>query len=195
MNSLLSEVRAFTDRCHEEIEAKIDIFSRVRTIEDYQTLLLRLLAFYTPIEQALDKYSLELGTLGIWQDRRKTTLLTQDLEYFKIPSSLIQECPHSNLPTLFNLSQAIGCLYVLEGSTLGGQYIYKHFRNLFNMTEAQGGLAYYKGYGQSTRKMWTAFCNSLNRYSERLKDPSDRLVVLASAKQTFERFGTWLCNP
>jgi heme oxygenase len=54
-----------------------------------------------------------------------------------------------------NLNFAVGCLYVLEGATLGGQFISRHLATL-GIGPANGGL-FFHGYGAKTGEMWKSF--------------------------------------
>jgi len=47
----------------------------------------------------------------------------------------------------------LGYLYVMEGSTLGGQLISRHFRQTLGIELATGG-AYFHGYGEQTGARW-----------------------------------------
>ena len=186
-NRLLSEIRNYTQTCHTELEAKLDLLNRVRVVDDYQKLLLKLYGFYAPLEEALGKWKPEFEGLGLaFEMREKTSLLLNDLDHFKLGKGLPADLP---LPKTF--AQAVGCLYVLEGSTLGAQFICRHLKSLFK--ENDTSLSFYQGYGSSTGKMWQEFCEFLGRYSNQLKSESEFLEVSSSAKQTFQIFGEWVC--
>lgn len=47
----------------------------------------------------------------------------------------------------------LGALYVVEGSTLGGQYIARHVERVLALTPGEGD-AYFCGYGEHTGAMW-----------------------------------------
>jgi heme oxygenase (biliverdin-IX-beta and delta-forming) len=54
-----------------------------------------------------------------------------------------------------------GCLYVLEGSALGGQIISKRVKQTLGVGSATGG-AYFLGLGRQTASHWSDFLTALN---------------------------------
>lgn len=192
MSSLLSEIRAFTEGCHSELETKFDIFNSIQDQADYCALLARLHGLYSRLESALEPWSDEFVDLGLDYDKRKKlNLLTNDLRHFGW-NSLTSFGDDFSL-RIETFPQAVGCLYVLEGSTLGGQVISKHLKSKLQLNEDGTGLSFYQSYGSSTGQMWRNFCESLSRYSERLTDANLRQEVLISAKNTFAFVQRFLC--
>ena len=86
-----------------------------------------------------------------------------------------------------SLLALLGSLYVLEGATLGGQILSRHFVTQFNLSCRQG-CSFFAGYGSETGRRWRAFCELLNSYSS----PDGDAVIVQSAIQTFRCFENWL---
>jgi heme oxygenase len=84
---------------------------------------------------------------------------------------------------------ALGRLYVLEGSTLGGTFIDRHLAGL----PALGGvrLGAFSPYGAETGSMWRAFRRVV---CERAVDRCDVRRVVAGARTTFGALAAW-CEP
>jgi heme oxygenase len=194
MTTLLSEIRAFTEGCHSELEAKFDIFNTIRNEDEYLVLLFKLQAFYTQAEHLLGKWSNEFNALGlVYEKRKKLDLILSDLRHFG-RLEVATQAPTVVLPAIENFPQAVGSLYVLEGSTLGGQFISKYLKAVLKLSDNQAGISFYQSYGPSTGQMWKQFCEFLDRYSESLKEAGkDRQYVLDSAKSTFICIGQSLC--
>jgi heme oxygenase len=78
----------------------------------------------------------------------------------------------------------MGCLYVLEGSTLGGQMLQRHFKRQLALEEHRG-LTFFTGYGPDTPTRWKQFGAWLEQGS------LDEAVLLATARQTFLSLEGW----
>lgn len=124
-----------------------------------------------------------LADATFFDQRRKLTLLADDLAGLGI-----QE-PLDKLPTppeafrFGSEAAALGSLYVLEGSMLGGKLIARH-------VAAQLGHMplYHDAYGSRTGAMWREFQARLQT-RVRLCEHDD---VIGAAKDTFSRLRSWL---
>ncbi len=67
----------------------------------------------------------------------------------------------SRILSLPDLAQALGCLYVLEGATLGGQVLSRRSAEPFGFTRAHG-CAFFHRYGDQVGPLWQACCSVLN---------------------------------
>jgi len=121
--------------------------------------------------------------------RQRSGLIEQDLLCLGLkPSGRSLEFPEGRIPGLrvgeptFR-SSFLGAMYVMEGSTLGGQYIAKHLEKVFQF-EPGGGNAYFRGYAEHTGEMWNAFKAILVEVPEEQGDQ-----VIAAAKAMFGVFG------
>jgi heme oxygenase len=84
---------------------------------------------------------------------RRLVLLQQDLAAL----GLAQPAPaHGAVPALSGLPEALGSLYVLEGSALGGRFIAAHVRRHLALTPTHGA-AYFHGCGAGTAARWREF--------------------------------------
>ncbi|MDB5883846.1 MAG: biliverdin-producing heme oxygenase [Polaromonas sp.] len=153
----------------------------------YQQFLHRFLGYYEPLEAkmlALPYWD----TLGFdYAERYKTPRLLQDLRVLgETPESIeaLARCP--SLPTLTTQSQLLGCLYVIEGATLGGQIITRHLLANLGLRPSTG-TSFFDGYGGQTGSRWKAFCAMLSASGTESHDE-----IVASANQTFETLGNWL---
>jgi len=77
--------------------------------------------------------------------------------------------PGEFLPEIKNTAQAFGALYVIEGSTLGGQIIKKMVQKQLCM-EGNNGLSFFDGYREATSDMWQVFKGAY--YQSHSKNPS-----------------------
>ena len=115
--------------------------------------------------------------------RKRAPLLERDLAWF----SAEKDDGRSALPEMNDLPSFFGTMYVMEGSTLGGQFIARHVERVLHLSEGQGN-SYFRGHGSQTGPMWKEFCEMLK---VQIPDNQTDTVVL-SAKAMFKTFGTWM---
>ena len=141
-----------TKQQHDDTEAKLQsqkIFDKSYTLDDYKTLLIhnyKLINRYEhQIQEQLKNYSeLKLDL------RSKINSLKTDLNNLNISTE--NEEPTQNLE---NEAEAFGALYVMEGSTLGGNVIGKQLKR---NPEFEGvEFNYFGVYGENTGPYWQEF--------------------------------------
>jgi heme oxygenase len=74
----------------------------------------------------------------------------------------------------------------MEGSTLGGQILTRHFAGQLGV-RPDAGCRYFAAYGENTGAMWRAFGDLVAK-----RPPSENDDMLSAAIATFERLGDWL---
>ena len=95
-------------------------------------------------------------------ERKKTELIGNDLlflNYKKNESRLIFKNKFLTAPF------ALGILYVVEGSSLGGRYILKNVETISGL-DKQKGVSYFTGYGTKTGTYWKNFITILTTYEQ-----------------------------
>jgi heme oxygenase len=174
---------------HGRVERAVDLPARCGSVGAYRGLLARLLGIYRPIEHALSAFDWPAAGLG-FDERRKTGLLSADLATLGLTTAQIEgvsDC--AALPRPATLAAALGCLYVLEGATLGGQVIGRQVRRSLGIAPATGG-SFHAAYGDRAGVMWRAFREAADAYCG---DDFGRIEeAVAGAAATFEAFERWL---
>jgi heme oxygenase len=89
-------------------------------------------------------------------------------------------------------ARALGALYVLEGSTLGGAFLVVHLARTLGISPTAGasGLA---PYGNALREMWVAYADAVDGFVR--ADPGAAPEVIGAAKETFGRMLDWMRAP
>ncbi len=189
--SLREALRAETRPQHESIEGAIRVSERAATLEGYKLLLARFYGYYAPIERCLDTPGVLYDTLNSkitdFGRRRKLPWLDADLRALGMSPAEIDalpECPYT--PAIDDWARVVGCLYVLEGSTLGGQMMAKHLVEALGVAPERGA-AFYSRYGDEIGSMWQAFVKVLE--DPELADRHD--AVIDSARETFATMERW----
>ncbi|RZK54693.1 MAG: heme oxygenase, partial [Hymenobacter sp.] len=113
--------------------------------------------------------------------RQRAHLILNDLQQ---PASQLASCPA--MPPLDTWPQLLGAMYVLEGSTLGGQVIARQLAKA-NIPQR----LYFSGYGERTGTMWKAFCQLLTQAAT----PENEADIVQSARLTFQQLDAWLNQP
>jgi heme oxygenase len=120
--------------------------------------------------------------------RSKIDILVEDLRFLGDSLSAIDALEHcGELPALETRTQVLGSMYVVEGSTLGGQLLRRHFAERFGF-ESQGAR-YFTGYGERTGPMWKQFGEVVNAIPAAEEDEA-----IYAACQTFSVMHRWLCT-
>ena len=185
--SILARLRTETRPEHDAIEGALDLMSETLRPEAYRRTLERFYGFYSPMEAALER-------VGGWTqrgldmvERQKSPLLEADLRALGVANpEALAVC--TDLPPHGTVSAAFGCLYVLEGATLGGQIIKGAVEKSLGVTLETGGR-FFIGYGDRTGLMWQAFRTAVTAFAV---TPADQDEAVAAAKATFIKLRAWI---
>lgn len=186
---LMQRLKHETRSHHEQIERTLQLSVRCQSLAGYRAVLVRFYGFYAPIEAALAQVDGLPVALADLSARWKTQRIARDLEALDLPvpaQARIDLCP--DLPDLAAVAQAFGCLYVLEGATLGGQMIARQLAANLGLSPERGGT-FFSGYGPETGPRWRAFGEQLVTY---VTTPATEAVIVDAARETFCAFEGWL---
>jgi heme oxygenase len=175
--SPLEVIRQRTRPLHARLDASIDLSGALTSRESYSRLLLRYLSVYIPFEQAVATHSKETLNLINWPRRSKIPLLQRDLRAL---GSVEDPPPSPSLPSLDNQDALLGALYVVEGSALGGQIIYRQIEQKLHLTPASGA-AFFFGDGDQTGSLWKQFTAFLDHHITRPKRAADAAAAMFHA--------------
>ena len=174
---------------HARAEASLPLLDPALTRADYARVVTALHGFHAPLERELAAVPWARLDLD-WDARRKTPLLARDLRALRRTSGDVVALPACDrLPDASTLARALGCAYVLEGATLGGQLVRRHLARTLGLGP-DTGAAYYHAYGDDVGPMWRAFLAGLAVAVARDGCPPDE--VLAGARDTFDALADWL---
>jgi heme oxygenase (biliverdin-IX-beta and delta-forming) len=170
---------------HQLIERRLPVFQEGFNLEDYTQLVESFFGFWAPVEERLSKLAtLKDPDLGL-QSRLKCSLLRKDLLILGCDPTTVPLC--DRLPRLDTFFQGLGCLYVLEGSTLGSQIISRRLQEKLQLNEGSGA-SYFNAYSGSVGVRWMAF----KRFVSASVRPEHADNVVEAARQTFMCFYEWL---
>jgi heme oxygenase len=188
---IMQRLKRDTQFHHEQIERIVDLPSRLRSREAYRAVLVQFYGFYAPLEASLHRIEGLILALSDVAARRKAGLIARDLLALGLSPSELPALPRcGDLPALPDVAHALGCLYVLEGATLGGQIIARQLAAGPSVTADSGG-AFFSGYGPETGPMWRSFGTGLAAY---VTTPEREAGVVTAARETFRAFERWLAG-
>ncbi len=190
--SILARLKERTQPHHDRVEAHLGLMDPGLTRDGYRVLLARFRGFHLPVERRLDALA-AWDALGLdAEERRKTPWIDADLRALGMDDRALARLPAcSALPALETVEHALGCLYVLEGATLGGAFISRHLARTLGVGPASGG-AFFASYGERRGPLWKRFGRALETYAERRGGEEE---ILAGACDTFIRLDHWLTRP
>jgi len=187
-SSLLVRLRQATSPFHEAVEKHVDVLRPDLPSTEYRHLIGRFYGFYAPLELRMAEVPSLNAACPDYPKRRKTARLEQDLCELGLSADAVARLPRcTELPALATVADALGCLYVTEGATLGGAIISRHVSAVLGIT-AETGCAFFTSYGDERGSMWKGLAEILNTISE---EPN-KLAAIQSACATFQAFDTWL---
>lgn len=184
LNNLRQET-ADSHRKLEENEFSKSILDPDVTLRAYQTYIAKLYGVTLACEREV--YPTLGSVFADLEQRRKSHLIIRDLIITGVSAEKAGELAVSHFE-INSLAQALGVMYVLEGSTLGGKVLYKHMNKTLEL-DASNGASYFWGYGAETGVMWKGFITEFASCAVRENFEEE---VISSSVKTFTLISNWL---
>ncbi len=184
---ILDDLKSRTAEAHASLERRLLLAQEAPSLADYWNYLAAMHGFVAPLEAAFEHLPASVsGSLELPR-RRKAQLILQDLERL-VPrltrgQASLGQC--AALPAHDTAAQALGCFYVLEGSTLGARWLLRHLAPL----AIDDSSAYLRSYGEELGAMWSRFRAVIAEYSA--QHPAQDAEMVASALVTFQQLDAW----
>ncbi|HZZ41345.1 MAG TPA: biliverdin-producing heme oxygenase [Tepidisphaeraceae bacterium] len=181
-------LRQETHPLHLEVENVLNLAGRSWSLPTITNLLTRFYGFYSPWETQV------WNQLGMWnleplfQGRQKTPSLEHDIQALTAQNVDFQHIPRwKGGLDFFDVPTLLGSMYVIEGSTLGGQLIARQLEQVPGV--AADHISFFRCYGDDVGKMWREFQNVLQTHATS-KQAEDAMID--SANKTFAELAQWL---
>jgi len=186
--STIAGLRAATWALHQRLEKRLDVKARFSSCSAYRAHLEHMWGFCAALETNVAA-SLQ-GVLADFDSRRKLPLLSRDLLVLGSSAAAIDALPLCpGIPRCEDAAESFGCLYVIEGATLGGRTLLPMVQSRLGMT-AEHGASFLASYGDDVGSMWRAFGAALDACCS---DQQHRDRAAAAAAATFGSLDRWLC--
>jgi heme oxygenase len=155
-NTFLHELRSQTQPLHQALELlplSAAIVAGSLTKDQYISYLQAMYPVVRELEE--DIYPRLREFIPDLPQRAKLQMLKRDLDFL----NALPEHPPKPFEAAgyeFSVPSAMGIMYVIEGSTLGGRVIVKNVEKVLGFDDDNGAV-YFSGYGKDTGVLWKAF--------------------------------------
>jgi heme oxygenase (biliverdin-IX-beta and delta-forming) len=173
----VSRLRAATGEIHRRIEARLDIVARLADPSSRHEMIRRFATLYLPADAALEGFL--AGVPGLGAGRPQARMLSQPARCVLLPP----------FPAPESRAEALGMLYVLEGSMLGGRVILKA---LARKGVNDPALAFLNPYAAETGARWQSLLAVLER--EASDDEARIAAICTGARRAFQHAERILCE-
>lgn len=174
-----NEIKRATQVAHQQLEKVVILeMKNIRSEADYAQVLKKFYAYFQAVERAIAPY-VTPALMPHYSERRNSLYIKQDIETL---GAHTDDTLHAIAPSINSPIEALGALYVLEGSIMGGPYIVQMLKK-YGM---KNGFSFFSGYGENTEKMWNSFIDVLNNIAH---TEVEKTILIRAAEQTFENFG------
>lgn len=192
IHSPMAALKQATHVLHRKLDRASDmtrLMARDLQRADYVNVLQKLHGIYAFLEPNMQIAERMVGKVAVWDC--KADWLACDLLHLQSLQGEVAAYPDPERVhyggTLLNIdtqAKLAGCLYVLEGSTLGGRVISDRLRSNPSL-HADGALRFFSAYGDETYPRWSTCCASINAC---LSHEDLRHEACTAARAVFELF-------
>ncbi len=196
---MLALLRTNTQPIHHDLENQLRGFAGIDSVAKYGALLRRYLDLYEGLSVCLAA----TGPLVDWPhdgDERRGWL-REDLTVLggagptdgavSMASAGSGTAVDGRFAPFTSRAEVVGCLYVIEGSALGGVRLARGFTEQLGVTPERGAR-FFTGRGPETAARWKAFCAWMEAQAW---SAADEAAASARAVTTFRWFGEHLAVP
>jgi heme oxygenase (biliverdin-IX-beta and delta-forming) len=188
VGDVLGLLRSGTAAEHADLERSLDLLDPALDRTRLTRVLERMHGFWQEAEAGLDawaaRFPSDAGQVS-WARRRRAGLFAADLTTLGARGA----DGGPELPVPADTDEALGRMYVMEGSTLGGVFIDRHLATVPELSGLR--LRAFSPYGAETGAMWHGFRRAAR---ERVAGGGDAATMVAAARQTFGALAAW-CRP
>lgn len=177
----LQRLRSETSTVHtnlEELSISQKLTAKDTSLKDYVNYLQ---AMYSIIRSAeINIYPILETVISDIDHRYKASSLQSDIEHSQGITSYKEIF---KADSLMPVAYALGIMYVIEGSTLGGRIILKNLPEYLNL-RSENRANFFEGYGEQTSAYWKSFIDEMSAYAIEHKVEN---VVIKGAQDAFEK--------
>jgi heme oxygenase len=177
---LHEELKKRTSDAHQALETKLlTVIRNIKSTGDYVRFLKLMYGYYAAIEERLSDYVPHMGIAN----RRTSGRLLNDIRNYET-SSEVSLC--TDLPLIDSFPAALGSMYVVEGSTMGGPIIARMIATQLGLND-NTTLTFFSGH-PGTYQSWNAFKENFARpFAE-----NEKHSLIHTANHTFFTFSNWI---
>jgi heme oxygenase len=172
---------------HQAVEDRVNLMGIV-SLARYQRVLVAFHGFWPGIEDRIHA-ALPPDLQTEWAPRWRGARLANDLLMLagESPAAVAALPACDDWPMITHEAEALGALYVIEGSSLGARHISRHLQARLGL-EAASGASFFAGHGDQTGAWWLRFKEVLRG---QLATPEQQALAVEGARQTFASLNRW----
>lgn len=183
-----AQLRRDTAGVHAQVEQQLDLLGPELSLRRYRRTLQTLYGFYVPLELRLMRFAPAVLPDDV-PLRARADLLVRDLCALGMPRHALAglpQCPE--LPRLARPEHVAGCMYVIEGASLGGRVIARALQERLGL-HAENGAAFFVGDADATGPRWKRLLGWLDRLA---RSGARCDSIAAAACDTFGALSRWV---
>ncbi|MEO5903066.1 MAG: biliverdin-producing heme oxygenase [Gemmatimonadaceae bacterium] len=185
-DNVLSRLKESTSDAHARVEEALRLTDDTLDLGRYLRLLSTMRSVHIAADLLLAPFKPELAALGYQPaERKRVEWIDEDLmslggSWHGTTSSAIEKFEVNSV------CDCLGMIYVLEGSTLGGQIIASAVARSLALTPPNG-CRYYIGYGSRTGSRWKETRDTIDGYSASSAERELAIdTIIGAANRAFE---------
>ena len=187
-----ARLRRETASDHQRVESSLDLLKPTLSLAEYRRVLWAFYGFYKPLEQRLRDTAASAPGAEPMILPSRSALLERDLAVLGASRAEIADARCcSRLPSVSSIAQVAGCVYVMEGASLGGQIIARALSRSLGLGRDHGA-SFFVGAAAATGASWKRTLHWLEDVVQAGANPD---AVVGSARATFRTFHDWLACP
>lgn len=184
-NTLRQTLKAATAHLHRRLELQLRLLEPDLDLRRYRRILELFYGFYAPIDDVL----IPLAPMFPFPLRARAVLLESDLSILGLTPDEIAALPCCTaLPELSCCEEVAGCMYVLEGASLGGQAVTAVLRRRLGVSK-DSGASFFAGDEDRTAARWVAVLEWLEGLQRTGAAPQP---IVAAASAMFDALARWV---
>jgi len=192
--SFMEQLRGSIMPLHDEAERRGPLHKipdKNITLEEYKAILERLYGFVSVAEDTIHTRLTDQCVGLDYEKRRRIGHLEKDLLFLGSSQESIEQIPRcTDLSYVETTPDALGCLYLFEGSRLGGLVLSKSLCEHFRFKDYQG-YAYFCSNGFEVTFMWSSFKDFMETYVHKHGGGHE---IMSSAQKGFALLNKWLAG-
>ncbi len=162
---VLDRLRRGTADIHAHLDESLPLTSPTLDPATYLAILSGFHAIQTAADRALAPHAQDLAAYGYdVHSRHESAWLDHDFEWWGSRGADVALVTAATFPEVASTADAFGWVYVLEGSTLGGQVILRHVARTLQL-DPPDGCRYFVSHGDDVGPRWRRTCQSIDAFA------------------------------
>jgi heme oxygenase len=188
VSPIRQQLKRETACLHRRLETDLGLLEADLSLDRYRRILELFYGFYSPLEEGM-AHLVSAGLALEFPLQARAGLIESDLRSIGLSGCQVASLRRCvDLPRLLSREELAGCLYVIEGACLGGQFIAPVLRDRLGVAHTCGA-SFFIGDAERTWERWSRFLIWLEDLARAGAAPQE---IVTSARATFLAFARWV---